>query len=287
LLQNSDLTFFPVNNRLGRDDPTFKSLMSSIENEIDVSDYVHQEYPISWLDTFDKLKATRSPFITYADVLDIARSSGVNELEVAEMLSFLHDMGMLMWHEEEKLRDIVIMDPISFFVSPATKVICDHETTYAYGVERKHHRDIHRDLSRRYRKDFDDMKNRGCVSDRLMQELLSECGENRQFVLDLMIKYGLVSRLVSRNSSISSSSSSSIKSADDTAATFLVSYLSPRLLPLYPQREDAVASNPWKNSFYFLFTSSNYLKYQKVISWSDVKESGFLPRGFFERLICM
>jgi hypothetical protein len=96
LLQNSDLTFSPVNNRLGRDDPTFKSLMSSIENEIDVSDYVHQEHPISWLDTFDKMKALRRPFFTYADTLDIARSSGVNELEVAEMLSFLHDMGMLM-----------------------------------------------------------------------------------------------------------------------------------------------------------------------------------------------
>ena len=62
MLQNSDLTFSPANNRLGRADSTFKSLMGAIEDEIDVSDYVHQEYPIykSAADIFDNMEAALS-----------------------------------------------------------------------------------------------------------------------------------------------------------------------------------------------------------------------------------
>ena len=318
LLRNFNLTFFPVDNTLGRRDSTMKALMSAIEKEIDSSDYVHHEYPMSWLQAFDRLKALKRPFFTYAEVLEITRSFGIVDLEVPQMLLFLHDMGMLMFHEEEKLRDIVIMDPVSFFVSPATKVICDHEKTFAYGVERNHHLDIHRELEKRYPKEFNEMKKKGFVTNRLMQELLSECGENRSLVLRLMVKNGLVSRVLTKavddgNSSISSSSSNSSSSSSSSSSNcssenntplqdaagnkFDEWYLVPCLLPLCDTKNTNSSNmsiditqkspmNPWKNSFYFLFTSSNFLKSRKTISWGDIKSHGFLPQGLFERLIC-
>ncbi len=47
-----------------------------------------------------------------------------------------------------------------------------------------------------------------------------------------------------------------------------------------------IFSNNWKNSFYFLFTSSNFLRTKKTLSWGDIRKFGFLPRGLYERLIC-
>jgi hypothetical protein len=49
----ADLCFFPVDNTLSRADPVMGRLLETIEKAIDDSDYVHEERPLSWLQTLD------------------------------------------------------------------------------------------------------------------------------------------------------------------------------------------------------------------------------------------
>jgi hypothetical protein len=51
----ADLYFFPVDNKLGRGDPTMTQLLSVIEQRIDESDYVHEEKPLSWLQVLRRM----------------------------------------------------------------------------------------------------------------------------------------------------------------------------------------------------------------------------------------
>ncbi len=74
-------------------------LTAAIEREIDLSDYVHTERPINWLQAFDNLRAKNRLYFLFDEVLEVSRFFGVDDDEMPDMLSFLHDMGMLMWHE--------------------------------------------------------------------------------------------------------------------------------------------------------------------------------------------
>jgi hypothetical protein len=161
------MIFFPVNGFDGRRDKSTMDLMDVIEKEIESSDYVHQERPVNWLQTYDDMKASKRLFYTMDEVKAVSRSFGVDDSEVPYFLSFLHDMGMLMWHEELSLCDVVIMDPVSFFVKPATNVICKHELDLV--DDTVHIRQIHKDMIVRYGVDFKTMKRKGIVTDRLMQ----------------------------------------------------------------------------------------------------------------------
>jgi len=186
--------FFPVNCLEGRRDKSTMDLMDVIEKEIESSDYVHQERPVNWLQTYDQMKASKKPYYTMDEVKAVSRSFGVDDLEVPYFLSFLHDMGMLMWHEEPSLCDVVIMDPVSFFVKPATNVICKHEPDLV--DDTVHIRQIHDEMRIRYGVDFKTMTKKGIVTDRLMQGLLSECASNLPIVKNLMMKYGLMSQVL-------------------------------------------------------------------------------------------
>jgi hypothetical protein len=50
---------------------------------------------------------------------------GLSEAGMMAALFFLRDMGMLMWYDENGLRDAVIMDLVAYFVKPATRLICE------------------------------------------------------------------------------------------------------------------------------------------------------------------
>jgi hypothetical protein len=43
---------------------------------------------------------------------------------VREFVEFLRDMGVLMWYDEPGLREIIILDPVTYFVKPVTRVLC-------------------------------------------------------------------------------------------------------------------------------------------------------------------
>ena len=180
---------------------------------------------------------------------------------------------MLMWHEDPVLRDVVVMDPISFFISPATLVICKHKPTDEDPVY--HSAPIHDKARRFFKDDFDDMVGKGLVSSRLLDLLLEDSGSNREYVIKMMLKYGLITRLLQRRN-----------------GSFEISYLVPSLLPdmALPSTNISDMAFEWPadsyRTFYFGFSASEYLEKQGVFSWSDLRGRGYLPIGLFERLIC-
>ena len=213
-----DLFFFPVNNLLAREDPTMKKLLESIEKEIDLADYVHVEQPLSWFKAYDEMVATESAFLTLEETQAIAARCGLFPTEssshnriLKNFLLFLHQMGMLMWHDEESLRDLVILQPIDYFVRPATVIICKHEPTIEDNLY--HSLPIHKKVKKYIRYEWDQMVKNGFVSSKLIQALLLPATvspmlvagidtnyccksiDHLEMVVRLMIKYGLIVEL--------------------------------------------------------------------------------------------
>ena len=58
-----------------------------------------------------------------------AESCHIPAEDVPVCLRFLHRMSVLMWHEEDTLRDVIVLDAIKYFVKPITAVICKHNAT--------------------------------------------------------------------------------------------------------------------------------------------------------------
>ena len=90
--------FFPVDNVRGRADPTVSQLMGCIESVIDESSYVHQEQPLSYLHTLDKLASLNRSYLSYGHAYDVAVKCGVEPRDVSNMLKLFHEMGTLMFH---------------------------------------------------------------------------------------------------------------------------------------------------------------------------------------------
>ena len=267
--------FFPVNCLDGRKDTSIIDLMSVIEKEIDSSDYVHQERPINWLQSYDLMKASKKPYFTLDEAKAVTRSFGVDDSEVPHLLSFFHDTGMLMWHEEPSLCNTVIMDPASFFIYPVTNVICKHEPDEF--DDTVHKRQIHKDMMLRYGVDFMNMARKGIVTSRLMHGLLSESdGDSSTVVINLMLKFGFMSRMLSSSSS----------SVGDSATALSATYLVPSLLPICSDTGLSNRNQWCNNTFYFFFAISETLMNSKVMSWGEMEISGFLPSSLFQRLIC-
>ena len=149
------LNFFPVNNRIGNRDSTFRSLMNVVEAKVDASDYVHDEKPLGWFRALDDMTAKGTSYLSLDEATAIAAEYGVSPSSAREMLGYYHQLGVLMWHDEEGLRDTVILDPINFFVAPATTVICKHSPV---GDDPTHHQNsTHKICQQQYSVDFNKM----------------------------------------------------------------------------------------------------------------------------------
>jgi hypothetical protein len=61
---------------------------------------------------------TEESFLSLREVQAIATSTGIPAEDVPSLLRFLHEMGIIMWHKDEGLRDVVILDLIKYFMEP-------------------------------------------------------------------------------------------------------------------------------------------------------------------------
>lgn len=283
----SDLFFYPIDNTLGRGDPALQKLLSAIENVIDESDYVHAEQPLTWIRTLDKLKAKSDSYILYSEVEKIAKTCDVPRNMVPKFLYFLHEMGMVMWHSDEGLKDVVILDPIDYFVKPATVVICKHAPKKDDAIY--HSLAIHKKVKKKMKNDWDLMVSYGLVSDVLLSELLESSDDHRYKIVKLMLKYGLLVKIV--NTVVDEGANPTDLSFED----LMTVYIAPALLPDCKSAEEDGRTfgikKPWpevkiSSSFYFLFSIAKVLFQKSIISLKNCQELGFLPSGLFERLIC-
>ena len=295
--ENGDLCFFPVNNRISKPNGILQYLAKCFQKKQDVmsfevliriecivkdSDFVKVSKPLTWLRALDELLATKKSFLTLEEASLIAKENWVEVDAVPLFLSFLNDMGVVLWLDEEGLRDVVILDIFSFFVEPATLIICNHICKHSDSTI--HHKDL-QSACRKYRqKEWSEMTQRGLVSQELIEFLLSHkvVAKNISVVINMMLKYGLIVRLEhaqDRSSNIL------------PAPPFPTYYLVPALLPAIAGDPATFQDDLWGNihcfnSCYFIFTTDGRLLTSKWCNVATLRNEGFLPRGLMERLIC-
>jgi GTPase SAR1 family protein len=307
---STNLFFFPVNNKLGKKDPVISKLMISIEEIVSESNYIQEEIPFSWLQLIDVLKEMNKSFLTYQDLIEVTVESGcaLKEKELKPFLTFCNEMSILMWNNDEMLKNIIILDPIEYFVKPATIIICKHSIAKPHQHQAGgsvsdstlHLTPIHKKSMKHFFEDWQCMIKYGIITEALVKALLHHY-DYKENIIYLMCKYGLLLPLYS----ILKAKSFHLMNNNRT-------YLVPSLLPELPVFFGASGSsyahdngdnhrsgspvldshkeeNETKKktlSFYFGFHLSSILKSKTMITLSMMKEYGFLPNGFFERLLC-
>ena len=216
------LCFFPIDNTLGRSDPTMTALMKRVEEVIEVQPYVQKMLPLMWFRVLDWMNGQSRQYLTYDEVAAYAKECGFDmstTQAVDEMLSMFHECSVLMWHNADGLRHIIILNPIQFFVLHATNILCQHTATATDATEHKLPKVIDGKIQSNtmLRTDFAQMISTGIITRRLLDVLLSESEEPR-VVMQLMITYALLVPLVREEGEVD---------GDNT----LLKYLVPALLP--------------------------------------------------------
>ena len=202
LIKNNALCFFPVDNKAGQLDEVIVDLMIRIENVLKDADYVNAPRPLTWLKALDELVATKRSFRTLGDATSIALENGVEKDAVLTFLSFLNEMGVVLWIDKPKLRNVVILDIMSFFVAPATRLICNHVAQPSDITI--HHKKMQQFISERFPIEWNRMISKGIVGRRLIDEMFSYemdgtnnyiIPDNISLIIDLMIQFDLIVRL--------------------------------------------------------------------------------------------
>lgn len=267
----ASLFFYPVDNLKGRADPSVVACLRDIERVLEKAEYVHREQPLVYLQWLDKVTALKKMYLSYEEAVGVAVACGVALDDASQMLNLFHEMGIVMFHDEPELRDVVILDPINFFVVPVTTVICKHAPTE---TDPTHHLlEVHKLCRKKKHLQWQKFTKNGIVSDDLLRMLLMGHEDNYDRLVRLMIKFGLLVRLQS--------------SADDTSATVKsedVEYLVPALMPANPSPEASWSDQEY-STCYLIFSTSKEFEQSITISESDLETYGFLPQGLYERLI--
>lgn len=213
------LCFFPNNNTLIEDNIVREQLLRNIERKFDESNFMKKDIPLLWIKIFDDMKSSKQSYLSYDELIEIATRRLSNQtieihrmlLYLDNMLRFLNKLGMIFWIDDEDiLKNIIILDPIHYFVKPATIIICKHIPTKdePYEVKTMHRiPKIHGESEEKYKTDWNKMVKFGLVSDILADDLLKRYYRNQgltddenqrsviKSILLLMEQYGLAVRI--------------------------------------------------------------------------------------------
>lgn len=252
LLIIGTLCFFPIDNTLSRKDPVMKSVMTEIENCMKSAEYTQKEVPISWLKTLDEITNMKKSFLTLEEYTSIAAACKVSTSNLFDLLDFFNELGYLMWHNHRGLRDVIILDPIDFFVKPATKIIFDPK--------------VH-NLSHSSEPKWNALKH-GILDSSLLSDLWEDLIQDRNYLLNLMCRYGLLVPYVSITEKLS-----------DT-------YIVPSLLLSSSRQHHRqwLDDGEYYQTCFFVFSTSEDLMKPYILQVTDVKSAGFLPKGYLKEL---
>jgi GTPase SAR1 family protein len=315
LHESKSLCFFPVNNKLSgvtvgfasealelvtqtkssepqqSGDQTVLDLLNSCKQKLESSSFVRQKVKLIWIKLLDEIQKAKV-FLSLEEVEKLAQQVDFPLFEVPEMLTYFCDMGILIWIDAEVLRNYVIVDPIEFFVKPATMMICKHIATKDDPTI--HFENVHMECIREWPGDWFQMLEFGLVTEKLARRLLGSCTDNNHERIDsvllLMEKFSLLFPLSFRG----------VKDRSEAG------YYLPSLAPLHPERYCFPDVKVYKEmserlkekqdilkklqrmrkiaaTFYFAFTLSPDLVKLPILSAKDVASRGFLPNSLFGR----
>ncbi|XP_019632035.1 PREDICTED: LOW QUALITY PROTEIN: uncharacterized protein LOC109475712 [Branchiostoma belcheri] len=156
--------------------------------------FMGQEVPMTWLHLKSKLMDKRredDPFCRFQDVVDLARSDDVgitDDSHVADILTFLHDLGDIIFINEPVLRDHVALRP---------QVMIDVFKTIITVPEYQQDRSTDGEVAAMWRR----LETEGILSDRLLTIIWTKADQKMQkpfllrykpFLKLLMEKYYLI-----------------------------------------------------------------------------------------------
>lgn len=267
------ISFFPINNRGGNKDACTIRLMNAIEAVVISSEDAHKEIPLLWLQTLDKLQAEKRPCFKYDEVCDIAENCGVNRDTVSAMLQFWRNLGMLLWIDDGGLRDVVVLDPVDYLVAPATRIICQRYPDTSDGDSLVHHSNTQAECIKKYPMDWSLLLEQGVLTDKILHILWSDCMDDKNTLLQLMKKFGLLMPVVAGPRDLPSSAHSGL-------------YLVPALLPLSVTQSLWTPRTVESCLFLFMPKANDCLQsMQGYASTEDIQKLCFLPIGLFERVV--
>ena len=270
------LSFFPIDNTLSRDDPVMKSVMTAIASSINNAEFTHQLVPLSWMKTLDEIINLKKSSISIEEYSAIASSCNVSSLDELNLLRYFHEMGYLMWHDQPVLRDVIILDPIDFFVKPATLIICKHIEDG--NDPTLHFLPVHIKCEEMHRQKFNDLTTKGILHSSLLSILWEGFAEHSAILLHLMCLYGLLVPLLYNTTD---------ESSDVITSPVSEKYLVPSLLlsSSSSQYKEKWLDDRAYQTCYIVFSSSKDMETKSNIQLSDLRSDCFLPNGLFERLV--
>ena len=279
------LCFFPIDNTLGRSDTTMTTLMKSIEAVIETQEYVHKMLPLLWFRVLDWLNGQSRHYLMYDEVARYAKECGFDmstTQAVDDMLSMFHECSVLMWHNVDGLRHIVILNPIGFFVAHATNLLRQHSGTATDATQQKLPKSIEDKVRSDtvLRSDFKQMVSTGILTRRLLDVLLSEAEEPR-VVLQLMVTYALLVPLRREEAEVNGG-------GDDTLLRYLVPALLPETRSLLPEGTNYTGAGSAEGEghrFFVFFAVTGVIVSDDCLRHGDMRDKGFLPGGLFVRLV--
>ena len=128
---SGDNCFFAVNNIKPSKRDVFTNIINSLERGFENAPHVQQQVSLAWIkccdDFLSKAMDDNVVSLTLKEASDIMQSYGISGGDVERSLSFFHEMGILFWVNDDRLRDVVVLDPFEAFVKPIRTIICDTE----------------------------------------------------------------------------------------------------------------------------------------------------------------
>jgi GTPase SAR1 family protein len=303
------LSYFPIDNTKRRRESTaLTKLLGETEERMMESEEVKIKIPVIWMKALDEMrekgKKENKSFLLLEEVTEIVENLGISLEGMSELLRYLYEMGVLIWIEEPGLREVVILDPIEYFVKPVTRIICKHLASKKDPYAIKHELPIHKECQREISEDWKLMLEFGLVSDRLARRLLKNKanveGDSIEKLLLLMKRYGLMIPIRFEGEATS-------HGAVDIAHTCEGSvFFVPSLVPDEPDsiilsdrstgEKDLIARLKQRFTFMLQFRSSAtvFLSFSLPVrsgndfllfSYNRIEKNGFLPNGLFDRFI--
>ena len=245
--EKDNLNFFPVDNTSGQKDEVVTALMCEIRDSVEGQEYMTRKVPLTWLALFDDLlheasktttinlkdgkseKKYMNTSITLKDVESRAQRCELGnhdekltlEAEVQCFLKYFAGLGFIMYSDEKRLRDLVILRPVEFLIPPATKIICD------FGI---HMTDEHEVAEAMHVKEWIKLRDQAVLKRNLLPVLWQEFDSDRRDDLEnILVKYSLQIPLIDSSKLISSLQA--IEESNDSKFDHEYEYLVPAILP--------------------------------------------------------
>jgi GTPase SAR1 family protein len=301
------LNYFPVDNtkRL-LESTTLTQLLEKLEKTMMESEEVKRRIPVIWMKALDEIrekgKKEKKSFLLLEEVTEIGGKLGIS-LEgrggVSELLRYLYEMGVLIWIEEPGLREMVILDPIEYFVKPVTRIICKHLASKKDPYAIKHELPIHRECHRgKLSEDWKRMLEFGVVSDRLARRLLTyeeleeeQSDQTAERLLQLMKRFGLLIPIHFKEENAPRERSTYFVPSlvPDDADSIIISENNneeKKLLARLRQRFTSFSQFRSSSTVFLSFALPTTFKNDfQLFNYEEIAKNGFLPNGLFDRFI--